>query len=78
MYKELHQAQVAIGETGGVTKLVADNTFGKSGDKIEQINELQPEVEELLKKQADAQEVLRLATLARQLEDEEQRKNIFR
>lgn len=67
------KAQVAIGETGGVTKLVADNTFGRGGDKIEVAASLQPKVEELLKKQAEAQEILRLATLAREAEDEEQR-----
>ena len=67
------KAQVAIGETGGVTKLVADNTFARGGDKIEVAASLQPKVEELLKKQAEAQEVLRLATLAREAEDEEQR-----
>ena len=67
------KAQVAIGETGGVTKLVADNTLGRGGDKIELAAELQPKVEELLKKQAEAQEILRLATLAREAEDEEQR-----
>ena len=67
------KAQVAIGETGGVTKLVADNTFARGGDKIEVAASLQPKVEELLKKQAEAQEILRLATLAREAEDEEQR-----
>ena len=56
--------QVAIGETGGVTTLVAENRFGRGGDKIELA--ATAKVEELLKKQADAQEVLRLATLARQ------------
>ena len=66
------KAQVAIGETGGVTKLVADNTLGRGGDKIELASELQPKVEELLRKQAEAQEVLRLATLAKQAEDKEQ------
>ena len=71
------KAQVAIGETGGVTKLVADNTFARGGDKIELAAELQPKVEELLKKQAEAQEVLRLATLVRQAEDEEQRKTFL-
>ena len=67
------KAQVAIGETGGVTQLVANNTLGRGGDKIEVAASLQPKVEELLKKQAEAQEVLRLATLAREAEDEEQR-----
>jgi len=67
------KAQVAIGETGGVTKLVADNTLGRGGDKIEVAASLQPKVEELLKKQAEAQEILRLATLAREAEDAEQR-----
>ena len=67
------KAQVAIGETGGVTQLVANNTLGRGGDKIEVAASLQPKVEELLKKQAEAQEILRLATLARESEDEEQR-----
>ena len=67
------KAQVAIGETGGVTQLVANNTLGRGGDKIEVAASLQPKVEELLKKQAEAQEILRLATLAREAEDEEQR-----
>ena len=67
------KAQVAIGETGGVTKLVADNTLARGGDKIEVAASLQPKVEELLKKQAEAQEILRLATLAREAEDAEQR-----
>ena len=66
------KAQVAIGETGGVTQLVANNTLGRGGDKIELAGELQPKVEELLRKQAEAQEVLRLATLAKQAEDKEQ------
>jgi hypothetical protein len=67
------KAQVAIGETGGVTQLVANNTLGRGGDKIEVAASLQPKVEELLKKQAEAQEILRLATLAREAEDVEQR-----
>ena len=71
------KAQVAIGETGGVTRLVAENTLGRGGDKIELAGELQPKVEELLRKQAEAQEVLRLATLAREAEDEEQRKKFL-
>ena len=71
------KAQVAIGETGGVTKLVADNTLGRGGDKIELAAELQPKVEELLRKQAEAQEVLRLATLAKQAEDIEQQETFL-
>ena len=67
------KAQIAIGETGGVTTLVAENRFGRGGDKIEVAASLQPKVEELLKKQAEAQEILRLATLAREAEDAEQR-----
>ena len=34
------KAQVAIGETGGVTQLVANNTLGRGGDKIELAGEL--------------------------------------
>jgi hypothetical protein len=71
------KAQVAIGETGGVTQLVAENQFGRGGDMIEKAAPLQLQVKDLLQKQANAQEALRLATLAREAEDEEQRKTFL-
>jgi len=68
---------VEAGQTGGVVELVADNRYARGGDQIEQAGARQAEVDALMKKKADAEEVLRLATLAKEAEDVDQQKTFL-
>ena len=65
---------LAAGETGGLVQVVANNNYGRGGDRVEKMSPMIPKLEELKVKQAEAEEVLRLATLVRMAEDEEQKK----
>jgi len=61
------------GVTGGVLTIVAKNDFSRGADNVEKMAAMEPKVKELEKKKAEAEEILRLATLARETEDVEQR-----
>jgi len=64
---------LAAGETGGLVQVVANNNYGRGGDRVEKMAPMIPKLEELKVKQAEAEEVLRLATLAKTAEDKTQR-----
>jgi len=64
---------LAAGETGGLVQVVAKNNYGRGGDRVEKMAPMIPKLEELKVKQAEAEEVLRLATLAKSAEDKTQR-----
>jgi len=61
------------GVTGGVLTIVARNDYSRGADNVEKMAAMEPKVKELEKKKAEAEEILRLATLARETEDVEQR-----
>jgi len=61
------------GVTGGVLTIVAKNDYSRGADNVEKMAAMEPKVKELEKKKAEAEEILRLATLARETEDVEQR-----
>ena len=68
---------VEAGQTGGVVEKVAENRYARGGDQIEKAGVMQAEVDALMKKKADAEEVLRLATLAKESEDVDQQKTFL-
>ena len=61
------------GVTGGVLTIVARNDYSRGADNVEKMAAMEPKVKELEKKKAEAEEILRLATLARETEDVEQK-----
>ena len=66
------------GVKGGVIPSVAKNFGeGKRGDSVEKMAPLIPKVDQLIKEKAEAEEILRLANLAKTAEDAEQRKTFF-
>ena len=67
-------SMLAAGEKGGLVQVVAKNNYGRGGDRIEKMAPLIPKLEELQKQKIEAEEILRLATIAKQTEDEEQKK----
>ena len=68
---------VEAGQTGGVVEFVAENRYARGGDQIEKAGVMQAEVDALMKKKAAAEEVLRLATLAKESEDVDQQKTFL-
>jgi len=64
---------LAAGETGGLVQVVAANNYGRGGDRIEKMSPMIPKVEELRKKKIEAEEILRLASIAKEDEDKKQR-----
>ena len=66
--------EVEAGNTKGVIKDVALNKEGFGGDQLEKAKKLQDDLAKAQLKQAEAQEVLMYAKMAREAEDEEQQK----
>ncbi len=68
------KAEVKAGNTGGAMKDIALNKEGFGGDQLEKAKDLQNDLQKAQIRQANAQEVLMYAKMAREAEDEEQQK----
>jgi hypothetical protein len=70
------KAEVKAGNTGGAIQDIALNKEGFGGDQLEKAKDLQNDLQKAQIRQANAQEALMYAKMARETEDKEQQKTL--